>query len=137
MASRRDASTSSCLAVGEHILFLGRIDIREKGLDLLLAAYKRSGLAMPLLVAGAGTRRDERKFAAMLAATGGDVRWVGHVTGQHKQDLLERSAFVVLPSRHETFGLAALEGMSYGKPVVHFDLPDLALDGRRRARSAL
>ena len=47
---------------GEHILFLGRIDIR-KGLDLLLAAYKRSGLAMPLLVAGSGTRREERSEA--------------------------------------------------------------------------
>ena len=28
-----------------------------------------------------------------------------------------------MPSRHEPFGLSALEGMSYGKPVVHFDLP--------------
>ena len=118
------------LGNGEHILYLGRIDIRHKGLDMLLAAYKRSELAMPLLVAGAGTRRDERKFAAMLAATGGDVRWVGHVTGQRKQDLLERSAFMVMPSRFETFGLAALEGMSFGKPVVHFDLPALRwMDG--------
>ena len=85
---------------------------------------------MPLLVAGSGIRREERKFAALLAATGGDVRWVGHVTGQQKQELLERSAFVMLPSRHEAFGLAALEGMSYGKPVVHFDLPALRwMDG--------
>ena len=40
------------------------------------------------------------------------------------------SAFVVLPSRYESFGLAALEGMAYGKPVVHFDLPSLRwMDG--------
>ena len=115
---------------GEHILFLGRIDIREKGLDLLLAAYERSGLAMPLLVAGSAPGARSESFAALLAATGGDVRWLGHVTGQHKQELLEGSAFVVLPSRHETFGLAALEGMSCGKPVVHFDLPSLRwMDG--------
>lgn len=115
---------------GEHILFLGRIDAREKGLDLLLAAYERSGLAIPLLVAGSGTRREERKFEALLAATSGNVRWLGHVAGQQKQELLESSAFVVLPSRYEAFGLAALEGMSYGKPVVHFDLPSLRwMDG--------
>jgi glycosyltransferase involved in cell wall biosynthesis len=113
------------LGLGEHILFLGRIDTEEKGLDLLLAAYRRSGLAMPLLVAGGGTPREERRLAALLAATGGDVNWLGHINGRRKQELLRRSAFVVLPSRYESFGLAALEGMSCGKPVVHFDLPSL------------
>ena len=115
---------------GEHILFLGRIDAREKGLDLLLSAYGRNGLAMPLLVAGSGTRREERRFAALLTATSGNVRWLGHVAGQQKQELLEGSAFVVLLSRYESFGLAALEGMSCGKPVVYFDLPSLRwMDG--------
>ena len=57
------------LGRGEHILFLGRIDIWEKGLDLLLAAYERSGLTTPMLVAGTGTRREERRLAALVAAT--------------------------------------------------------------------
>lgn len=118
------------LGCGEHILFLGRIDIWQKGIDLLLAAYERSGLKMPLLVAGKGTHSDERRLAAMQATTGGNAHWLGHVAGQRKHELLERSAFVVLPSRHEPFGLAALEGMSYGKPIVHFDLPTLRwMDG--------
>jgi glycosyltransferase involved in cell wall biosynthesis len=118
------------LGRGEHVLFLGRVDIWEKGLDLLLAAYERSGLATPMLVAGTGTRREERRLATLVAATRGDVRWLGYVTGEDKRKLLERSAFVLLPSRHETFSLAALEGMSCGKPVVHFDLPTLRwMDG--------
>jgi glycosyltransferase involved in cell wall biosynthesis len=113
------------LGQGEHILFLGRIDVWHKGIDLMLAAYSKSGVSMPLFIAGSGTRREERKLKATLAATGGDVRWVGHVTGQRKQDLLERSAFVIMPSRAETFGLVALEGMVCGKPVLHFGLPTL------------
>jgi glycosyltransferase involved in cell wall biosynthesis len=118
------------LGQGEHILFLGRIDVWHKGIDLMLAAYSQSGASMPLLIAGTGTRREERKLKALLAATEGDVRWVGHVTGQRKQDLLERSAFVMMPSRAETFGLVALEGMICGKPVVHFGLPTLCwMDG--------
>jgi glycosyltransferase involved in cell wall biosynthesis/O-antigen/teichoic acid export membrane protein len=118
------------LGQGEHILFLGRIEVRQKGLDLLLAAYERSGLAMPLVIAGAGTRHEESRLAALLQAAPGDVHWVGHVTGRRKQRLLEDSAFVVLPSRHEAFGLAALEGMAWGKPVLHFDLPTLRwIDG--------
>jgi glycosyltransferase involved in cell wall biosynthesis len=110
---------------GSYVLFLGRIDLPHKGLDLLLAAYKESHLSMPLLIAGKGTRRDERKFAAMARATGADIHWVGHVTGQRKQQLLEECAFLAMPSRYESFGLVALEAMSYGKPVVHFDLPYL------------
>ena len=110
---------------GEHILFLGRVQVWEKGLDLLLAAYARSGVTMPLLIAGAGTPREERKLAALLARAGGGAHWLGQVTGQRKAELLAHSAFVVMPSRSEAFGLAALEGMAYGKPVLHFDLPTL------------
>jgi glycosyltransferase involved in cell wall biosynthesis len=123
------------LGQGEHILFLGRIDIWIKGLDLLLAAYEMSGLATPLLVAGNGTWTDERRLRALLAATRGDVRWLGHVTGQQKHELLERSAFVAMPPRHDTSPLSALEGMAYGKPVVHFDLPPLRwMEGDLRVR---
>jgi glycosyltransferase involved in cell wall biosynthesis len=115
----------SQLGLGDHILFLGRIDIWEKGLDLLCEAYRRSHPDLPLIVAGSGARRHEQKLAALVTASRGAVRWVGHVTGQRKRELLQHSAFVVLPSRQETFGLTALEGMSFGKPVVHFDLPAL------------
>jgi glycosyltransferase involved in cell wall biosynthesis len=110
---------------GEHILFLGRIDVWKKGLDLLLDAYEKSGLSMPLLIAGAGVPSEERKLTRLISTTDRSVRWIGHVAGQAKQELLDRSAFVMVPSRHETFGLVALEAMSRGKPVVHFDLPTL------------
>jgi glycosyltransferase involved in cell wall biosynthesis len=110
---------------GEHILFLGRIETWSKGLDLLLAAYEQSGAAMPLIIAGAGSPSEERKLGSLLAASHGDVRWLGRVDGQRKDELLRHSAFVVVPSRSETFGLVALEGMAYGKPVLHFDLPGL------------
>jgi glycosyltransferase involved in cell wall biosynthesis len=110
---------------GHHILFLGRINTSQKGLDLLLDAYERSGTDLPLVLAGAGTKPEERRLKTLLSATGGKVDWIGHVTGQQKQDLLKESAFVVVPSRHETFSVTALEGMAHGKPVLHFDLPAL------------
>lgn len=121
---------------GEHILFLGRIDVWVKGLDLLLAAYQKSGIDMPLLIAGSGTPRDERWLNNLVGNADADVRWIGRVAGQRKQDLLVRSSFVVMPSRHETFGLTALEAMSFGKPVVHFDLPALRwMEGDMRVPS--
>jgi glycosyltransferase involved in cell wall biosynthesis len=110
---------------GEHILYLGRVQVREKGLDLLLAAYASSGLKMPLVIAGAGPRREEKRLAALLATAGPGIRWVGPVSGERKDALLRRSAVLAMPSRAEAFGITALEGMAYGKPVVHFDLPTL------------
>ena len=110
---------------GEHILYLGRVQVWEKGLDLLLAAYARSGACLPLVIAGAGPRREERQLTALLAAAGPGVRWVGPVTGERKDALLRGSAVLVMPSRSEAFGIAGLEGMAYGKPVVHFALPTL------------
>ncbi len=130
-----------------HILFLGRIDVQEKGLDLLLAAYQRSGLAVPLVLAGGGTRREEARLGTLLnqaggsvtraggsvTRAGGSVTRAGRVAGPARQWLLDHSAFVVLPSRHEAFGLAALEGMARAKPVLHFDLPALRwMDGDLR-----
>jgi glycosyltransferase involved in cell wall biosynthesis len=110
---------------GEHILYLGRVQVWEKGLDLLLAAHASSGLDLPLVIAGAGRRCEEKRLAALLATAGSGIRWVGPVTGERKDALLRRSAVLVMPSRSEAFGIAALEGMAYGKPVVHFDLPTL------------
>ncbi|MGW6566761.1 glycosyltransferase [Streptomyces sp. NPDC054975] len=113
------------IGAGDYILFLGRIDAWVKGLDLLLEAYRRSRPPLPLLLAGSGTQAEERKLAARLAAHPGKVRWVGFAGEELKRDLLRNCAFLVMPSRHETFGLVALEGMSYGKPILHFDLPAL------------
>ncbi|MFE5628977.1 glycosyltransferase family 4 protein [Streptomyces sp. NPDC056543] len=115
----------AAIGAGQHILFLGRIDTWVKGLDLLLEAYRLSRPPLPLVLAGSGTQGEERKLAALLAAHPGSVRWVGFAGEELKRDLLRNSAFLVMPSRHESFGLVALEGMSYGKPVVHFDLPAL------------
>ncbi len=110
---------------GSHILFMGRIDVWQKGIDLLLKAYEQSGVRLPLVIAGAGTPREERKLQDLISAQRGDIRWIGRIDGQEKQRILAESAFVVMPSRHEAFGLVALEAMAQGKPVLHFDLATL------------
>ncbi|MFF3757069.1 glycosyltransferase [Streptomyces sp. NPDC002185] len=119
----------SPLGSGRFILFLGRIDTWVKGIDLLLDAYDRARPPLDLLLAGSGTAVEERRLAALVAAHARGPRprihWVGFAEGERKRQLLRDSAFLVVPSRHETFGLVALEGMSYGKPVLHFDLPAL------------
>ncbi|MFI8520703.1 glycosyltransferase family 4 protein [Streptomyces sp. NPDC085481] len=116
------------LGSGDSILFLGRIDTWIKGLDLLLDAYRLGRPPMDLVLAGSGTPAEEKRLSQLLAGQAHGVpgvRWVGYAEEELKRQLLRDSAFLVMPSRHETFGLVALEGMSYGKPVLHFDLPAL------------
>ncbi|MFI9115930.1 glycosyltransferase family 4 protein [Streptomyces venezuelae] len=125
---RRDLDENR-LGSGRFILFLGRIDTWVKGLDLLLDAYDRAAPPLELLLAGSGTPAEERRLAALVAAHASGpeprIHWVGYAEEERKRQLLRDCAFLVMPSRHETFGLVALEGMSYGKPVLHFDLPAL------------
>ncbi|MGK5682143.1 glycosyltransferase family 4 protein [Actinoplanes sp. URMC 104] len=111
----------------DFCLFLGRLDITQKGLDLLADAYAGAAPGtLPLVIAGSGTRLDEHRLGELMRPHAERVRLVGHVAGERKAALLTGAAFVVMPSRDETFGLVALEAMAHGKPVVHFDVPQLS-----------
>jgi phosphatidyl-myo-inositol alpha-mannosyltransferase len=110
------------------VLFLGRIDVRQKGLDLLLAAV-RADPTLRLDVAGSGTPAEEARLAALTAGLGDRVRLLGRVDGEAKEALLRDCSLMVVPSRYETFCLTALEAMAHGRPVVTFDLARLAWIG--------
>jgi phosphatidylinositol alpha-mannosyltransferase len=111
---------------GGYIAYLGRVDVRQKGLDLLLDAVLPSS-PLPVVIAGAGTAQEEARLRELIPAEAGDrIRLAGRVEGAEKDALLRGCALMVVPSRYETFCLSALEAMAYGKPVVHFDLPRLS-----------
>jgi len=112
---------------GDYLLYLGRIDIYGKGLDILVKAFEKFYKSFPdikLLIAGDG--RDVDEFNSMLMDLPEDVRekveLTGWVTGKTKQDLLSKALFVVLPSRHEVQPITALEAMACGKAVIASDI---------------
>ena len=114
----------------DYILYLGRIDIHHKGLDVLLHAYGEfcnafSGIR--LVIAGDG--RDREKFAGIIAGCPERIRRNieirGWVYGEEKAALLTRALMVVMPSRYETQGIVALEAMAAGKAIIASDIPEL------------
>lgn len=105
-----------------YILAVGRLT-RQKGFDLLLKAYARSGLypRWSLVVVGEG---GERKSLEKLASRLGVVDGV-HMPGLVKNidHYFSEASFFVLSSRYEGFPNALAEAMSAGLPPVAFDCP--------------
>lgn len=108
---------------GDYILYLGRLDVEQKGVDLLLNAYQKipESVRLPLYLVGHSFQQD--RIEAMIAALG-LLAWVtllGKVAGEQKRQLIQECRFVCVPSREETFGMVITEACASGKPVVLFD----------------
>jgi alpha-1,6-mannosyltransferase len=112
------AGAPSRAATGPVRLLLCSRLSREKAPELALDALvelRRRGVAATLTVAGDGPLR-----RAMERAAGApDVRFLGFVSDRRRLTALLGEADVVLaPGPIETFGLAALEALACGTPVV-------------------
>jgi len=107
------------------ILFLSRID-RKKGLDLLFAAFARVRQQCPetvLVLAGTGAPEllASLKDNAERLGVASDVIWAGFLTGADKWAALSGADVFVLPSYSENFGIALVEALASGCPVVLSD----------------
>ncbi|MBI5741422.1 MAG: glycosyltransferase family 4 protein [Nitrospirae bacterium] len=107
----------------DYMLFLGRLHIDQKGLDVLHDALLLAGAG--LVVAGAG--KDEVRVRSLFenAVNSGKAEFAGFVSGQRKTDLLRKCLFMVVPSRYEGLPLTVIEAAACGKPVIVSDIPEL------------
>jgi glycosyltransferase involved in cell wall biosynthesis len=112
---------------GRDVVFLGRLEVAQKGLDLLLEAFAAVADRLPgdLVVAGDGPDLAAVRSRAARLGVGHRVRLVGRVEGAEKLQLLASALLVAMPSRFETFGMVAAEAAACGTPVVAFAIPSL------------
>lgn len=113
--------------LGDDVVFIGRLETAQKGLDLLLTAWAAASLQIACQLVIAGTGPDERRLRDQAAELGitDRVRFIGWVSGAAKYQLLAAARLAVMPSRFETFGVVAIEALATGTPVVAFDIPCL------------
>ena len=104
---------------------------RRKGIDVLIDALARlsartTGEAPTPLTWIAGKGPESKALGAQVAAAGlqDDVRFLGR--RDDTADLLAACDIAVLPSRREGLGIAALEAMATGRPIVAAQVGGLA-----------
>ena len=105
-----------------YLLFLARIHA-IKGCDLLLNAFRQVANSVPdvdLVIAGPDQMGTQAKLQRMAEQFGiaGRVHWPGFIDGDLKWGALRACDAFVLSSHSENFGVAVVEALAVGRPVL-------------------
>ncbi|MBM9506336.1 MSMEG_0565 family glycosyltransferase [Actinacidiphila acididurans] len=117
--------------LGRYVLTVGGIEPRKGSLDLLeaYALLRADHRGVRLVIAGGETLFDYRdyraRWAARAAELGADPLVLGPVPEEDLPALVAGAGAFAFPSVKEGFGLAAMEALAAGVPLVVRDLPVL------------
>ncbi|MBD1847826.1 glycosyltransferase family 4 protein [Cyanobacteria bacterium FACHB-63] len=100
---------------GGYGLFVGRLSV-EKGLGVMLDAWRQLGGKIPLKILGDGPMAGVVKNAMQEMP---EIEWLGRRPLEEVYEVVGNAAFLVFPSEwFETFGRVAIEAFARGTPVV-------------------
>lgn len=118
------------LAGRPYLLFFGRVH-PKKGVDMLVASYlelltKNRKKEFPaLVIAGPGMESEYgtkiKKRLTSIPIAKDNVFYTGMLTGDAKWGAFYGADAFVLPSHQENFGIAVVEALACGKPVIISD----------------
>ena len=120
------------------LLFLGRLDVHTKGLDVLLEALARVDSRFWLAMIGPdwnGGRERLEQQAERLHVRERTV-FCGPAYGPEKWSALQGADVFAVPSRWDSFNISMAEAMGFGMPVIASERINLAED-LRKAGAAL
>lgn len=100
----------------QYVLAVGRL-VPEKGFQDLVQAFAQSGAPYRLVITGSSDHPDE--FSRnLLRQQSENIIFTGFQSGAALAALYANAALFVLPSYHEGLPIAALEALSFGRPVL-------------------
>ncbi len=108
---------------GGFALFVGRLT-EEKGIRLLVEAWRRIGDRLPLRVVGSGPLEDEIRGAAAGVA---GIEWLGRQPLERVMEMMGQATCLVFPSTwYEGLPRTIVESFAKGTPVIASDLGAMA-----------
>lgn len=118
----RDSHSLTNSQLETRMLFLGTnwlgkgLDIAIKALGLLPEQHADA----QLVVAGESSTEHQRVISRLVRELGLEkrVNFLGHVARKDLPSVLHQSDLLIFPSRNEAFGVAVLEALAAGVPVV-------------------
>ena len=113
----------------DYVLYYGRFDVFQKGIDTLLEAFRALDSEFPrlrLILAGKG--KDLSVLQLMVAQCGlsGRIEIRPEVTRNEVLDLFAGALFLVAPSRLEGLPMVPAEAMAAGVPIISTDVGAVA-----------
>jgi glycosyltransferase involved in cell wall biosynthesis len=104
-----------------YLLYFGRMDWFQKGLDVLLRAFAmlvRDRPGLELRMAGRGRDLDRVGREARELGIRDNITLLGGVGEPERMRLFAGATALLMPSRFEGFGMVAAEAMAAGVPVL-------------------
>ena len=107
-----------------RLLFLSRLhpkkqlEVLLKGLALFQLDYPQAIWQLDIAGAGEPAYLESLQKLAIQLNLSHRCRWLGHVQGDAKTSLLQQADWFLLPSAAENFGIAVVEAMAAGTPVI-------------------
>lgn len=109
-----------------NIIYLSRIDIYHKGLDLLIEAVKiikNQLLKKKIIINIYGNAFFKKNLDYLITEIEKNelqkiLKYHGRVDGEEKEIALQANNLFILTSRFEGFPMSVLEALSYGKPCI-------------------
>jgi len=95
--------------------------IQRKGYDILIEAFRQSGLSQSgckVVIVGAGQEHDNLKKQIQRAYLQDSVLLTGRKSKEEIISVLAKSHAFILSSRAETFGVVCIEALSQGLPCI-------------------
>ena len=107
----------------KYFLYIGRIDPKkavENLIDAMAASEKFMAGEFILKIAGDYYNDYGHGLVAQVERLGltNKIRFVGHLDGREKEELLAAAWFTMMPSHTENFGIVVMEGLAQGTPAV-------------------